>query len=111
MDKWIDRIIEDYNFAKEKGFDSIVLNIQTSGGEYSIYEIENSLGSDTIDEIIDVTEDYNAIQKEAYEYYKKANKSNSKKREHELRKQGHQISELLDWWLTTESLHSSYDEY
>ena len=48
-DNWVDKIIDDYNFAKEKGFDSIVLNIQTSGGEYSIYEIENSLGSDTID--------------------------------------------------------------
>lgn len=63
-----------------------------------------------IDEIIDVTEDYNTIQKEADEYYKKANKSNSKKREHELRKQGHQISKLLDWWLTTESLHSEEEE-
>lgn len=57
MDKWVDRIISDYNFAKEKGFDSISLNIQTSGGDYGIYEIENGLGSDTIDGVYDNIEE------------------------------------------------------
>lgn len=63
-----------------------------------------------IDEIIDVTEDYNAVHKEANVYCNKANRCDSRKREAELRQQEYQISKLLNWWLTTESLHSICDD-
>ena len=49
---WISQIESDYNFAKEQGFDSIHLIVETNGGEYEIYELEDGLASDTLDSVI-----------------------------------------------------------
>jgi len=51
--KWVSQIESDYKFAKEQGFDSINLIIESSGGEYEIYETEHGFRSDTIDGVYD----------------------------------------------------------
>lgn len=56
-----------------------------------------------VEGIIDVTEDYNEVDKESDKYYYKANNCDSKKEENEFRQKAHKISEKLEWWLTTDS--------
>ena len=57
-----------------------------------------------ISEIEDVTLQYDEIQKQADECYKKANKSDSKSKEQKYREQGHEISKKLNWWLSDDDL-------
>jgi hypothetical protein len=46
---FIEKVKEEYNFAKNKGFDSISIVIETSGGEYEISEYEDGFINDNLD--------------------------------------------------------------
>jgi len=45
----VNKIIEEYNFAKSLGFDSINIVIETTGGEYEISEYEEGFINDNLD--------------------------------------------------------------
>lgn len=49
--EFIRKIIDEYDFAKQKGFDSIVIVIETSSGEYEISEYEDGFINDNFDGI------------------------------------------------------------
>lgn len=63
----VKEIIDSYNFAKEKGFDSIVIAIDAECGSYTISEYEGGFISDPFDctykDIEDIAEDLVGIIK------------------------------------------------
>lgn len=59
--EFIEKVISEYDFAKEQGFDSVNIVVETSGGEYEISEYENGFVNDNLDgvyaELDEITND------------------------------------------------------
>ena len=45
----VKKIIEEYRFAQSQNFDSIVIVIETTGGEYTISEYEDGFINDNLE--------------------------------------------------------------
>lgn len=48
-ENFIGKVVDEYMFAKRKEFDSIVIVVETSGGEYEISEYEDGFINDNLD--------------------------------------------------------------
>lgn len=46
--EFIEKVIEEYDFVKNKGFDSIIIVVETSGGDYEISEHEGGFINDSL---------------------------------------------------------------
>jgi hypothetical protein len=60
-DEFVVKVNDEYAFAKEKNFDSIVIVIETSGGDYEISEYENGFINDNLDGV------YSTLDEIAYD--------------------------------------------
>lgn len=60
-DEFVNKVNDEYNFAKEKNFDSIVIVIETSGGDYEVSEYENGFVNDNFDGV------YSTLDEIAYD--------------------------------------------
>lgn len=60
-DEFVSKVNDEYEFAKKQKFDSIVIAIETSGGDYEISEYENGFINDNLDGV------YSTIDEIAYD--------------------------------------------
>jgi hypothetical protein len=60
-DEFVVKVNDEYAFAKEQNFDSIVIVIETSGGDYEISEYEDGFINDNLDGV------YSALDEIAYD--------------------------------------------
>jgi hypothetical protein len=56
-DEFVNKVNDEYEFAKQKDFDSIVIVIETSGGEYTISEYEDGFINDNLDGVYSTLDD------------------------------------------------------
>lgn len=47
--EFIEKVISEYDFAKEQSFDSINIVVETSGGDYEISEYEGGFINDNLE--------------------------------------------------------------
>mgnify|MGYP004619007155 CR=1 FL=1 len=64
VDKFIDRIMEEYTYAKENVFDNIEIVVETAQNTYCIKAMEDGFQCDTFDIIF---EDLAELAEELYE--------------------------------------------
>jgi hypothetical protein len=60
-DEFVVKVNDEYAFAKEQNFDSIVIVIETSGGDYELSEYENGFINDNLDGV------YSTLDEIAYD--------------------------------------------
>jgi phosphopantetheine adenylyltransferase len=60
-DEFVSKVNDEYDFAKKQNFDSIVITIETSGGDYEISEFENGFNNDNLDGV------YSTLDEIAYD--------------------------------------------
>lgn len=60
-DEFVTKVNDEYDFAKKQNFDSIVITIETSGGDYEISEYENGFINDNLDGV------YSTLDEIAYD--------------------------------------------
>lgn len=62
-DEFVDKVNEEYEFAKEQNFDSIVIVVETSKDEQKISEFEDGFICDSLDGV------YSTIEEISYDLY------------------------------------------
>jgi hypothetical protein len=56
-DEFVNKVNDEYDFAKKQNFDSIIITIETSGGDYEISEYENGFINDNLDGVYSTLDD------------------------------------------------------